>query len=148
MVETAEAAALFGAGVGEDREVARRVVEPGELEPGVLSGAVRGLRGERGRVAAREIGADRGAAFRRVDQHKAPRLAQAHRWRQASGLDQPLDRARGQGIAAETAHITTPRQQLAEPGAEAFVELGSALGRRRHGFPYAPGRRGATAIRR
>ena len=49
---------LGGFAIGKDGYVARRVIEPGELQPSVLRGTFRGLVGKRLCVAGREIPPD------------------------------------------------------------------------------------------
>jgi hypothetical protein len=69
---------LGGFAIGKDGYVARRVIEPGELQPSVLRGTFRGLVGKRLCVAGREIPPDLCTTRRIIDQDEPPRLAQTY----------------------------------------------------------------------
>ena len=69
---------LGGFAIGKDGYVARRVIEPGELQPSVLRGTFRGLIGKRLCVAGREIPPDLCTTRRIIDQDEPPRLAQTY----------------------------------------------------------------------
>ena len=115
---------LPGFPVGEDREVARRLVEPGELEPGIARGAFRRLGGEGGGVGGGEIAAHRGAPASILDRDKAPGLAEPDRGRERRDLDQPLERAGRQRIGAKPPHVAPPGQQRPQAGAKRVVKGG------------------------
>ena len=110
--------------VGENREVARRLVQPGELQAGIMPGALGGLLSQRGGVAMEEILAHRRAPRRQIDQHKPPGLAQTDRWRETGKADEPLDRSVGQRVAAEPPHITPPGEQGLQARAKVRIEVG------------------------
>ena len=102
---------LLGSRVGEDREVTRRLVQPGELQAGLMPGALGRLPSQRGSVAMQEILAYRRAPRRQIDQHEPPGLAQTDRWRETGKPDKPLDRSLGQRVTAEPPHIAPPGEQ-------------------------------------
>jgi hypothetical protein len=79
--------------VGKNGEMARCVIEPGELQPRVLRGTFRFLSCKRLCVAGLEITPDCGTPQRIINKDKAPRLAQPYRWRERSQFEQLLDRA-------------------------------------------------------
>ena len=79
---------------------------------------MRDLRGERLRIARREIFPDGGADRFVLDDDKAPRLAQAHRRREASELDQRFQSAVRQWIGPEAPNVAPPDQQIAQARAE------------------------------
>src|SRR6185437_352947 len=124
---TPEAVALRGRGVGEYRKMAWRFGEAGELELRVETGAFVLLRGERCGIAGFEIALDRRATRRILDNDKAPRLAQAHRGSKTSKLDERLQRAAGQWIAAKAADIAAPEQKIAQPGPECGIKPGRLI---------------------
>jgi hypothetical protein len=74
----AETMSLGGFAIGKDGYVARRVIEPGELQPSVLRGTFRGLAGKSLCVAGREIPPDLCTTRRIIDQDEPPRLAQTY----------------------------------------------------------------------
>ena len=92
--------------------VARRVIEPGELQPSVLRSTFRGLVGKRLCVAGREIPPDLCTTRRIIDQDEPPRLAQADRWGKACDLDEPLDGTARQRIGTKAPDIAAPHEQL------------------------------------
>ena len=73
-----QAVASGGVPVGKNDEMAGRVIEPGELQPSVLRGALWGLAGKRLCVADREIPPDLCTTRRIIDQDEPPRLAQPY----------------------------------------------------------------------
>jgi len=88
-----QAVASGGVPVGKNGEMTGRVIEPGELQPSVLRGALWGLAGKRLCVAGSEITPDCGTTQRIINKDKPPRLAQPHRWRETNQFEQLLDRA-------------------------------------------------------
>src|SRR5919197_1506201 len=84
---TPQPMSLHGRTIGEYRQVAGRVVQSGQLEPGIGGRLLRSLRRKRLGVAAFEIFPNGCATHRIVDDHEAPRLAQADRRRQARQMD-------------------------------------------------------------
>jgi hypothetical protein len=118
----AETVALGRRAVGEHRQVTGRLVQAGKFELRIEAGAVAALRGERLRIAGREILPDGGAPFAVLDDDEAPRLAQADRWREAGKLDQCFQGAARQRVAAEAPDIAAPDQKLAQAGAERRIE--------------------------
>src|SRR3954463_16484234 len=118
--------------------MAGRIVQAGELEPGIAGRAVPALLRQRLGVALFEVRANRCAARRCVDENKSPRLAQPHRRRKAGQTDEPLQCSGRKRVAPETPDIATPREQLAQTAAKGVVEfqlparIRRALDPRRH----------------
>jgi hypothetical protein len=79
--------------VGKNGKIARCVIEPGELQPSVLRGTFQFLSCKRLCVTGLEITPDCGTPQRIINKDESPRLAQPHRWRETSQLEQLLDRA-------------------------------------------------------
>jgi hypothetical protein len=79
--------------VGKNGEMARCVIEAGELQPSVLRGTFQFLSCERLCVTGLEITPDCGTPQRIIDKDKPPRLAQPYRWGERSHFEQLLDRA-------------------------------------------------------
>jgi hypothetical protein len=79
--------------VGKHGKMARCVIEPGELQPSVLGGTFQFLSSKRLCVTGLEITPDCGTPQRIINKDKPPRLAQPHRWRETSQIEQLLDRA-------------------------------------------------------
>ena len=133
MVAAAEPVALLGRPVGEDRELAGRVVEPRKLQPGVERGLVIGLAGEAPAALHRSNEARTAQSGRAVaDVDEAPGLAEADRGRQARDADEALQRPLRQRVEPETPHVATPDEQVQQFGAERLAEryVGSWMRRR------------------
>jgi hypothetical protein len=79
--------------IGKNGEMARCVIEPGKLQPSVFRGTFRFLSRKRLCVTGLEITPDCGTPQRIINEDKAPRLAQPHRWRETGEFEQLLDRA-------------------------------------------------------
>ena len=78
---TSEAMPLHGGAIGEYRELSGRVIQAGELEPGIGSCSVLTLRRQCVGVATLEIYPNGGATGRIIDDHETPGLAQSNRGR-------------------------------------------------------------------
>lgn len=108
--------------VAEDREMHRRLVQPGKLQPGIEAGTLAVIALQRFPVAAHEVLAHRHAGLRRLDQDEAPRLAEPDR-RGKAGEIQEMAQDGGVGtVAAEAPDVAPPAQQAFEVVPEGRVE--------------------------
>ena len=123
----AEAMALLGRLVTEDRELDRRVVEARELEPGVERRPLADIGAERVPIGRLEIGADGSTASRVVDTHEPGRLAIADRRRERGEVEQfGQHRLIRRFARTEMAHVAPPGQKIGEVARNGGVELGAS----------------------
>src|SRR5882672_873879 len=113
----------------------RRLVEPGELEPGIMRRAALAIIGERLCVAGGKIRAHCFAAPLVLDDDEAPGLAEADRRREAGERDQSLERTLLRPPAAKAPDVAPPGQEIAELVAKRRIEGGGV----RHVSPRCRG---------
>ena len=122
----AEAVPPRGGRIGEHREMAGRIIEAGELEPGI--GRPRVLRSAPPAPWRCTFRSSRewphGTPVCRRD--KSPWLAQPHRRRQAGQTDEPLQCSGRERVAPEAPDVATPREQFAQAAAKGVVEFAAA----------------------
>jgi hypothetical protein len=113
------------------RELARRVVEPGQLQARVKGRSLVSLGSERVGVAAFKTGTNSVPARLAPDRHEPPRLAQSDGRGKASNLHQTFKRTYGKIVRLETPHVAAPREKLKQLRAKLF----SKLRLNHHAFP-------------
>src|SRR5262249_45062399 len=136
----AETGAGFGRAIGEHRDVARRFFEAGEFERRVTLRGLARISRKRLPVAGAEVVDDSAAPRGGLDDDEAPRLAQPARGGQAGDFDRPVDRAGRQWLAAETAHVAAPDEEVVQALSERIVKY-----RRRRAAHRGFSRRGLRA---
>ena len=90
------------------RELARRVVEPGQLQPRIKRRSFVSLGLQRLGVAAFKAGTNGVPARLAPDRHEPPRLAEADGGGKARDLHQPFKRTVGEIIGLEMPHVAAP----------------------------------------
>ena len=118
----AEAAAGVGAIVGEYREVNRRLLQPGELQPGIDRLLLASIALKRLLIGICKARHDRRALVGRDHMHEAPGLAETDRRRMACDLEQRVDAFRRDRVGLEAPHVTPPQDEGAEAVAKRLVE--------------------------
>ena len=117
-----EAMALRRRSIGKHRKVAWRLFQTGKLQSRVETGTFVILRSQCLGIAAFKIAPDGSAPRCIVDNHEAPRLAQAHRRSKTRQIDKGFDCAVGQRIATKAPNVAPPQQKLAQLRGESSVE--------------------------
>src|SRR5262252_966240 len=111
-----------GCAVGKYRELARRLLKPGQFEARIFGSPFACVGFERVRIAGLEHGTNGLATPRILDHDEAPWLTQSHRWRETSDFDQSFQRAGRQGIGSKPPDITPPDQEITQAQPECFIE--------------------------
>ena len=114
---------LFGVGFGEDGKLHGRIVKAGELQFRINRSALALVRRKRFGVRRHEIIADRFAPGGVIDEHEAPGLGEADRWRQAGKTQEAFDAARWKRAGEKMPDIAAPNQKFGELRLERFVEI-------------------------
>src|SRR5258708_2923490 len=104
----------------------RRLVEPGELQPGIKRRSAVAVFRQRLGIAGSEILAHRAAPLGIVDNDKAPWLAQTDRRREAGEIVWALEGAIGGTLGAKAPDVAPPDQQFAQSVAKRRIERAGA----------------------
>ena len=112
----------IGCAVGENGQMAGRFLKAGQFEPGILSRQVTRIRIQSVRVAAFELFEDGVAARGIVNDHKTPRLAEAHGRRQTRRFNEAFQCARRQRLGPKTPNVTAPDKKIMQPGTKIVIE--------------------------
>src|SRR5207253_10307052 len=96
--------------------------KPRELELGVSGGQFARIGFQRVGIAGPELVEHGLTPAGVVDDHEAPRLTQADRWRKTCYFDQAFKSSRRQRLGAKAPHVTAPDEQIAQAQTKCIAE--------------------------